>query len=158
MTNILTPPEQYPIGAVTENFHLPLGNLVTFAANALVALDAALANTVALAPQGRLQAINVNTPQSTSATAPTTSLYTVSVFVASYGDGALGAKLVTTISWTDTRGVPDTLTLDLPGNASIIQMEQFPILVGAGQTITVALTFSTTTFHYDVSCRIVQMP
>jgi hypothetical protein len=132
--------------------------LTTAEANNAVLLDTAIGNAVLLAPQGVLQVVAANTPQSVAVTAALATLYTVSIYIDTYGDGAPGSDLITTITWTDPSGAARSIVLDPAGNTSTVQMEQYPLFCQAGSTITVALTFSTTTFHYDASVRIVAMP
>jgi hypothetical protein len=156
--NLIAPTQAAP-GSSTPNLGLQLEGLITNEANNASKLDTVLGNAVLLAPQGKLQVIDINAPQSVSAIAPVApTLYAVSIYVASYGDGAPSTELVTTITWTDPSGTLHTITLDLAGNVAGIQVETYPLLVGAGKTITVAETFSSTPFHYDASVRIVQLP
>ena len=155
--NVLVPTAEpapyYPGVQSTPLLNLSLEGLSESLANNFVLLDG---SAVTVPPEGRLQVVNANTPQSVSSVAPITTLYTVSIYVASYGDGAPGSTLVTTIDWIAPSGSHRTITLSLVGNVDNIQMEQYPIFVGAGQTITVTTTFSTTPFHYDASIRLVQ--
>ena len=117
--------------------------------------------------QGQLDVSNVNTPQSLSFVAPVSTLYEISGYLASRGDGAGSDSVGINFTWTDGRGlgtqggqlenVVGNVTTAFQYPAGIDQFT-LPVFAKAGTTVTVFTTQAGNPFHYDFSARVVQMP
>lgn len=119
--------------------------------------------------QTALDALNVNTNQTLSATSPIGTLYSVAIYADSRGDGGGSAgqdMLTITLNWIDPSGyTPRNLVVSssevdgsILGSAAQITKS---ILAVAGSTISVTTTFTGSrghTFHFDLSVRLLRTP
>lgn len=111
-----------------------------------------------LAVQTSLLVVDTNQPQQVVNNNIATSLYNIALNMESRGDGAPGATLTATISWTPVQGGTKDVTLVLDGTTDNIQQENYVMLALAGTTITVTTAFSGTSFHYDFACSVILLP
>jgi hypothetical protein len=123
--------------------------------------------------QGQLDALDVTAPQSLVVTAPLGTLYMITIYIASHNTGSGTQAVQTYITYTDATGIgPQTfgfpvlgqiLGTDGPLNS---QNFTFPLYCIVGTPISITTAFVEagtntpigTTFAYDFSARVVQMP
>ena len=110
--------------------------------------------------QAEFDASSTRAPQFVSYTATRTTMYAVSVFLESEGDGLFTDTLIGTLTFqeddpTDVHTFVCTLH---GGPGESIVMETYPVLVEVGTVISFSTAFSAGVFTYDVGIRLVQMP
>lgn len=150
-----SPVPYYPGATETPNLNLALTNMSVNIAENFVILDAV--PEVVPIVQAVLQNAITTTPASITLTASVTSIYNVSLYMESVGTGSGGTTVLATLIWTSTIG-SHTIVTSLPLDSAQVVMETFPIMVLAGQTISLATSFSGAAASYAISARITLMP
>lgn len=150
-----TSPAPYYPSAETPNLQLSTEDMSAQLANNFVILDAAISSVPVV--QASLQAINTTVNHSVSLLAPTTNMYTVSLYMSSPGGAGAGYEVVITISYTCELG-PETISIVLPLDSSQIIMETYPVLAIGGTTITLSTAYEGGAVNnpYNISARIVE--
>jgi hypothetical protein len=137
----------------SQGINLPLGAAITLS-NGVVIGEA----TVPIL-QGKLDVLDATSPQSVSYTATVTTMFCLSVFMESEGDGQNTDTVVGTLSFIDPSANAHLFTCVIHGGAGEnIVMETYPVLVEAGTVINFSTAFSAGVMTYDLSVRLVQMP
>lgn len=106
---------------------------------------------------------NTSSPQTLSTTAPVTGLYNIDLYYVSLGNSSSGYTLSPTINWVDptlgAQSLASPYLGEINGDASNnLQNYTVPVSCLAGSTISIAYTFASTAFAYNVSTSIEYLP
>lgn len=152
-----TSPTPYYPSSETPNLQLSTEDMSSQLANNFVILDTKIGNVPVISE--RLQALNATSAQSLVAVAPSTQMYTLTLYMSAAGTAAAGHTVVATLSYTCELG-PETITVTLPLNVNNIIMETYPLLCIGGTTVSLTTAYGggATNDPYNISARLVQMP
>src|SRR5580698_3674113 len=106
------------------------------------------------------QYIGVNTPETISITAAATVMYSVSLYMATAGQGTTGQTVTATVSYTAVGSLgPQTIALILPLDSANVVMETYPLLALGGTSISITTAYGGAySPSYTIGASIVQMP
>ena len=111
--------------------------------------------------QAKLDVFDTTTTHSLSFTATVTTMYTVSIYMESEGDGLSTDTVVGTLTFSEDGSLDThTITCTLHGGVGVenIVLETYPVLCEAGTVITFSTAFGAGVMTHDLSVRLVQMP
>ena len=110
--------------------------------------------------QSEITAVNTLVGHTISETADVTTLYAISLFMQSLGNGGAGDTLTVTINYSSPAGpTPLVITVVMHLDSANVVMETYPLLAAAGTAITMTSAYNGAYADpYTISAKLVEMP